>query len=91
MWFYMQAQALPNGFKSIMSHKGSCLCGDIKYEIHGELLDTLNCHCSMCRKFHGSAFRTRAAVRLRDFRWLSGENLLADYESSPGEHETFCR
>jgi len=74
-----------------MTNQGSCLCGRVAYEIHGELLDVVNCHCSMCRKFHGAAFRTRAAVRTADFRWLSGEHLLTRYESSPGEHKTFCR
>lgn len=73
-----------------MIHKGSCLCGEITYEIHGDLVDVLSCHCSMCRKFHGAAFRTRAAVQTADFRWLTGEHLLTHYESSPGEHKTFC-
>ncbi|HSH43896.1 MAG TPA: GFA family protein [Arenicellales bacterium] len=73
-----------------MIHRGSCLCGEVRYEIHGELLDVLNCHCSMCRKFHGAAFRTRAAVRAGDFHWLAGEHLLTRYESSPGEYKTFC-
>lgn len=74
-----------------MTHKGSCLCGRVTYEIHGDLLDVLNCHCSMCRKFHGAAFRTRAAVRAADFHWIEGEDLLTHYESSPGEYKIFCR
>ena len=37
-----------------MTHHGSCLCGQITYQIHGELTDVLNCHCSMCRKLHAS-------------------------------------
>lgn len=74
-----------------MTHRGGCLCGGITYEIRGELLDVVNCHCSMCRKFHGAAFRTRAAVRAADFHWLTGEHLLTAYESSPGEFKTFCR
>lgn len=74
-----------------MTHKGSCLCGRVRYEIHGDLIDVVNCHCSMCRKFHGAAFRTRAAVRAADLHWLAGEHLLTHYESSPGEHKTFCR
>ena len=75
----------------MMIHKGSCLCGGIRYEIHGKLSGVLNCHCSMCRKAHGAAFRTRASVRVADFRWLSGEELLTHYASSPGEQRTFCR
>lgn len=74
-----------------MIYKGSCLCGKIEYEIHGALTGVLNCHCSMCRKAHGAAFRTRASVQAKDFHWLSGEHLLAYYESSPGEFRSFCK
>jgi hypothetical protein len=69
---------------------GSCLCGQIRYRINGPLTGVLNCHCSMCRKAHGAAFRTRAAVKTEDFEWLAGKHLLTRYQSSPGEHRTFC-
>jgi len=42
--------------------RGSCLCGEVKYEIDGSLRDVRNCHCSMCRKAHGAAFRTTFAA-----------------------------
>lgn len=74
-----------------MIHQGSCLCGRIGYEIHGDLHRVVNCHCSMCRKAHGAAFRTRASVNAAEFRWVSGEDCLTYYESSPGEHRSFCR
>lgn len=73
-----------------MSFNGSCLCGQIRYRIHGPLEGVLNCHCSMCRKAHGAAFRSRAAVRTDDFEWRAGKDLLTYFESSPGEHRTFC-
>ena len=69
---------------------GSCLCGAVRYEITGPLTGALNCHCSMCRKAHGAAYRSRARVKSRDFRWLQGEELLTWYESSPGTHRGFC-
>ena len=34
-------------------HLGGCLCGAIRYEINGPLRSVLNCHCGMCRRFHG--------------------------------------
>ncbi|HEX8953868.1 MAG TPA: GFA family protein, partial [Polyangia bacterium] len=71
--------------------KGSCLCGGIRYEIAGPLGTVVNCHCSMCRKATGAAYRTRAAVPARAFRWTQGEELLARFESSPGNIRTFCR
>jgi len=74
-----------------MSLRGSCLCGAVRYEINGDLRGVLNCHCSMCRKAHGAAFRTRASVRSGDFQWSAGEHLLTFFESSPGNHRGFCR
>lgn len=47
-------------------------------------------HCSKCRRWHGAAFRTRAAVKLANFRWLSGEEFLAKYDSSKDITKTFC-
>jgi len=69
---------------------GSCLCGRVRYEISGPLEAALNCHCSMCRKAHGTAFRSRAGVRAKDFRWVSGEELITWFESSTGNHRGFC-
>jgi len=45
--------------------RGSCLCGGVRYEIAGPLSGALNCHCSMCRKAHGAAFRTAWPLALR--------------------------
>ncbi|HSD39668.1 MAG TPA: GFA family protein [Rhodocyclaceae bacterium] len=71
--------------------RGSCLCGGVKFEITGSLSGARNCHCSMCRKAHAAAFRSRAAVNVSDFRWVHGEGLVTYYESSPGTHRGFCR
>ena len=70
--------------------KGSCLCGGIRYEIDGRIGPALNCHCSMCRKVTGSAYRARVAFPSRSFRWTAGENLLSRYVSSKGTRRTFC-
>ncbi|WP_090269080.1 GFA family protein [Thalassovita taeanensis] len=69
---------------------GSCLCAQVRFEITGPLTGALNCHCSMCRKSHGAAFRSRAALAAADFHWLSGESLVSRYESSEGEFRCFC-
>jgi len=70
--------------------RGSCLCGGVKFEIDGPLLNPLNCHCSRCRKQHGAAFRSRVRVRATDFKWLQGQELVRYYESSPDFHRGFC-
>ena len=70
--------------------KGSCLCKRVQYEIESEFEDVLNCHCSMCRKLHASAFRTRAKIKSSGWKTIAGENFIKFYESSPGEHKGFC-
>ena len=70
--------------------RGSCLCGGVKYEITGPLMRSGHCHCSNCRKAHGAAFRSRARVRIKDFKWVQGEELVKYFESSPGFRRGFC-
>jgi hypothetical protein len=70
--------------------RGSCLCQGIAFEIEGSVIDLVYCHCSMCRKAHGSAFRARGKVKASEFRWVRGEALARYFESSPGEHRGFC-
>ena len=65
---------------------GSCLCGGVKYEISGLLSGALNCLCSMCRKAHSSAFRSRAQMNAQDFKLVQGEELVTWFESSPGTY-----
>ncbi len=69
---------------------GSCLCGLVKFEISGKLYTPLNCHCSMCRKAHASAFRSRAGVKAGEFKWLMGSDKITWFESSHGNYRGFC-
>ena len=69
---------------------GSCLCGAVRYEIDGLDMPVGHCHCATCRKAHASAFTTTAGVLREHFRWMAGEELLRDYESSPGKLRWFC-
>lgn len=71
-------------------NKGSCLCGDISWEIDGEIVMRSNCHCSMCRKFHGAAYGSYIGVPAAAFKWTSGEDKIKTYESSPGGLRPFC-
>lgn len=50
-----------------------------------------HCHCTNCRKLSGASFATYAHVEPSKFRWLSGRELIAAYESAPGSWRSFCR
>ena len=70
---------------------GKCLCESIKYSYEGKMGDIVHCHCSKCRRWHGSAFRTRTIIEKKGFRWLKGENTLSYYDSSENVTKTFCK
>lgn len=72
-------------------YKGSCLCGKVRFEITGVIQDIIYCHCSQCRKAQGSAFATNGNVDAEKFEFISGENELTGFESTPGETKYFCK
>jgi hypothetical protein len=70
---------------------GSCACGQITYEIQGELIGPVTyCHCWRCRKHSGSSFGTTSAVAAAHFVVRSGETLFSYWESSPGVRRYFA-
>lgn len=73
-----------------MNLKGSCLCGAVQYEITGPLSQAVYCHCHICQKAQGSAFRARASVNAADFRWTAGELYVRYFRSSPSTRRAFC-
>ena len=68
---------------------GSCLCGKITFKISGELSNMTHCHCSMCRKTHGSQFATYMAAS--ECEYTSGEENVQPYVSSNGFTRAFCK
>jgi len=71
-------------------YQGSCLCGTVRFEIHGPIRNIVCCHCSQCRRAQGSAFATNGVVQSNDFRIVSGENALSRFDLSPGQSRYFC-
>ena len=68
---------------------GGCLCGEVRYEIDGELPPPVNCHCQYCRRAHGAAFVTVAWVPRAAFRLVSGEDEIRRYLHAGG-YRAFC-
>jgi hypothetical protein len=73
-----------------MMATGRCLCGALSYELDGPFSAMIHCHCSMCRKHHGTGFGTFVAGPITGFRWVSGEDRLVRYQSSPNGVRSFC-
>ena len=71
-------------------NRGGCLCGAVQFET-GALASMVHCHCSMCRKHHGSMFATFLTGAPDSFRWLAGEDHVETYKSSEHGLRPFCR
>ncbi len=72
-------------------YQGSCLCGQVRFEIGCEIRNIVYCHCSQCRKAQGSAFAVNGIVDAAHFKLTAGQELLSEYETTPGQHKYFCR
>ena len=51
---------------------GSCLCGDVAFEVDGKPDRVVNCHCSRCRRSRGTAYATNFLTTPEHFRWMRG-------------------
>jgi hypothetical protein len=70
--------------------QGRCLCGGVVFEVTAPLGMVMHCHCSICRKFHGSAFATHGVVPADGVRWLAGRELVHRVRSSATNTRPFC-
>ena len=69
--------------------KGSCLCGNVEFEVEERPGKIFNCHCSICRKAHGAAFATQVFAMGETLKIIKGDEFLKDYNSGRG-YRAFC-
>ena len=69
-------------------HKGSCLCGAVRFTASGPLRGVLYCHCSQCRKQTGHYY---AATNVADDKLtVEGQEKITWYRASPFAKRGFC-
>lgn len=70
------------------THQGGCHCGKVRYEVTLDLEQpVVACNCSMC----GRSGTLLAFVPATQFRLLSGESALTDYQFNKRSiHHLFC-
>jgi len=74
-----------------MKYSGSCLCGDVTFEIDGEFERFYLCHCQRCRKDTGSAHAANLFSSSAQLHWLSGIERVATFTLPDTAHgHSFC-
>lgn len=81
----------PSTEPGINRHPGACLCGSVRFEVHGDFEHFYLCHCTRCRKNSGSAHSANLFSRTATLHWLSGEDRVTRFTLPHTRHSrAFC-
>jgi hypothetical protein len=70
------------------TYTGSCHCGDVKFEVTGDMTHVISCNCSICSRT-GALL---AFVPVEQFKLLEGEGAQGDYQFNKHViHHLFCK
>ena len=68
--------------------EGGCVCGAIRYHVHGQPTNSMICHCQTCRKAAGAPVVAWLTFPFARFSFVCGT--LTEFRSSPPVVRTFC-
>ena len=73
--------------------QGSCLCGDVAYEISSPPLRMYFCHCSRCRQGSSAEHCANVFYKAEGFRWTRGADLVQNYKLPDAQYfgTAFCK
>jgi hypothetical protein len=70
---------------------GSCLCGQVRFEVHGAVEKFFLCHCEYCRKDTGSAHAANLFASTASLKWISGHEKVTEFNLPSTRHtKCFC-
>jgi len=68
--------------------EGGCICGAIRYRVHGAPTNSMVCHCQSCRRVAASPVVAWITFPTAQFQLLRGHP--AEFHSSEPVRRTFC-
>lgn len=76
----------------MVEFSGGCMCGAVRYQVSGDIVRMVNCHCDDCRKITGSAFATNLFFGTDDVEVTKGETRSFEHLSDAGNRKIkeFC-
>ena len=88
----MCASPAGHGWESYDKHVGSCLCGTVRFEVHGDFDSFYLCHCEYCQKDTGSAHAANLFSQSAKLTWLAGVDAVTSFTLPGTRHnKSFCR
>jgi len=70
---------------------GKCLCGAVTYEIKGDPMMVVNCHCQRCRRMTGSSFESAMILPTDQIDVKSGKDNVQTYREEGFANRNFCK
>ncbi|MHC8492830.1 GFA family protein [Thalassospira sp. SM2505] len=72
-------------------HSGSCLCGQVTFEVTGTFDAFFLCHCKYCQKDTGSAHAANLFSQGAKLSWLTGKDKVTSFTLPGTRHaKSFC-
>lgn len=72
-------------------HAGSCLCGQVKFEVEGNFESFFLCHCKHCQKDTGSAHAANLFSSSANLTWIKGIDTIKTFNLPSTQHtRSFC-
>ncbi|KAF1989459.1 hypothetical protein K402DRAFT_391033 [Aulographum hederae CBS 113979] len=70
----------PDNFKPV--YHASCYCGTIEWDLGGDALDAMYCHCETCQTLHGTPYQWAAVVPKDKVFFTKGADKIVFFNSS---------
>jgi hypothetical protein len=70
------------------SHEGGCLCGQVRFRVTADALNSGYCHCRMCQRTSGAPVVAWVIFPASGFSWIAGDP--HTYVSSARARRQFC-
>lgn len=72
----------------MLNQQGGCLCGQLRYQLHGPLHDAGYCYCRLCQRASGAPALAWLTIAVASFRYTRGTPGI--FASSTDYQREFC-
>lgn len=74
-----------------ITNQGSCLCGQVIFEVRGDFENFFLCYCKYCQKDTGSAHAANLFSSHVKIKWLKGSETVKTFNLPATRHvKSFC-